>query len=175
MNKIILCIIFTGLLAACATKDNKEQAKAAVEERTVPEKVAEPSTAKPMVEEVVKGNPLTDPNSILSKRSVYFDYDSYVVKDDFKSIVQAHAKYLTENRVAKLAVQGNTDDRGSREYNLALGQRRADSVKKMMSLLGAQDNQVEAVSFGEEKQKASGANEAAWSENRRADFVYVGE
>jgi peptidoglycan-associated lipoprotein len=118
---------------------------------------------------------LRDPNNILSKRSVYFDFDSFVVRDEFKPIVEAHAKYLQRNRNAKMTVQGNTDERGSREYNIALGQKRADAVKRMLVLLGAQDAQVETVSFGKEKPKNSGHDEAAWAENRRDDILYAGE
>ena len=118
---------------------------------------------------------LTDPKSILSKRSVYFDYDKYDVKGEYTELVTAHAKFLAGNRQFKMLVQGNTDDRGSREYNLALGQKRADAVKKMLTMLGAREDQVEAVSLGEEKPKSEGANEAAWAQNRRGDMLYNGE
>ena len=118
---------------------------------------------------------LTDPKSILSKRSVYFDYDKYDVKPEYKDLVAAHAKFLTNNRKFKMLVQGNTDERGSREYNLALGQKRADAIKKMLTLLGASEDQVEAVSLGEEKPKNEGSDEAAWAENRRGDMLYSGE
>jgi peptidoglycan-associated lipoprotein len=121
------------------------------------------------------GNPLRDPNNILSKRSVYFDFDSYVVRDEFKPLVEAHGKYLQANRNARMTIQGNADERGSHEYNLALGQRRADAVKRMMVLLGASDGQVETVSFGKEKPRNSGHDEVAWAENRRDDMVYAGE
>jgi peptidoglycan-associated lipoprotein len=120
-------------------------------------------------------NPLRDPNNILSKRSVYFDYDSFVVKDEYRSLIEAHARYLQQNRNARATIQGNTDERGSREYNIALGQKRADSVKRMMTLLGATDNQIETVSFGKEKPKNPGHDEAAWAENRRDDILYSGE
>jgi peptidoglycan-associated lipoprotein len=120
-------------------------------------------------------NPLRDPNNILSKRSVYFDFDSYVVRDEFKPLVEAHGKYLQSNRNARMTIQGNADERGSHEYNLALGQRRADSVKRMMVLLGAGDGQVETVSFGKEKPRNQGHDEVAWAENRRDDMVYAGE
>ena len=106
---------------------------------------------------------------------MYFDYDKYDVKAEYKDLVAAHAKFLTNNRKFKMLVQGNTDDRGSREYNLALGQKRADSMKKMLTLLGAGEDQVEAVSLGEEKPKNEGADEAAWAENRRGDMLYSGE
>jgi len=118
---------------------------------------------------------LTDPKSILSKRSVYFDYDNYEVKAEYKELVTAHAKFLTENRQFKMLIQGNTDERGSREYNLALGQKRADAIKKMLSLLGVRDDQLESVSLGKEKPKNDGHNEAAWAENRRGDMLYNGE
>jgi peptidoglycan-associated lipoprotein len=120
-------------------------------------------------------NPLRDPNNILSKRSVFFDYDSFVVKDEYRPLVEAHARYLQQNRNARTTVQGNTDERGSREYNIALGQKRADSVKRMMTLLGASESQIETVSFGKEKPRNPGHDEAAWAENRRDDILYAGE
>jgi peptidoglycan-associated lipoprotein len=122
-----------------------------------------------------QGNPLRDPRSILSKRIVFFDYDSYAVKDDYRPLIDAHAKYLQNNRSARMTIQGNCDERGSREYNIALGQRRADAVKRMMLLDGATDQQIETVSFGKEKPRNAGHDETAWAENRRDDFVYAGE
>ena len=121
------------------------------------------------------GNPLRDPNNILSKRSVYFDFDSVVVKEEFRPLIEAHARYLAQNRSTRMTVQGHTDERGSREYNIALGQRRADAVKRMMTLTGAQDAQIETVSFGKEKPRNAGHGETAWAENRRGDILYVGE
>lgn len=121
------------------------------------------------------GSPLRDPNNILSKRTVYFDFDSFVIKDEFRPLVEAHARYLVANRGTRMIIQGNTDERGSREYNIALGQKRADAVKRVMTLLGAQEAQIESVSFGKEKPKNLGHDESAWAENRRADIVYAGE
>ncbi len=118
---------------------------------------------------------LNDPNSILSQRSVYYDFDSYTVKSEYRELVSAHARFLRDNASASVILQGNTDDRGSREYNLALGQRRADSVKNMMTLAGARDAQIESVSLGEEKPRAMGQGESAWSQNRRTDILYRGE
>jgi len=120
-------------------------------------------------------NPRRDPGSILSKRSIYFDFDSFVVKDEYRPLVEAHARYLQQNRTARMTIQGNTDERGSREYNIALGQKRADAVKRMMLLLGATDSQIETVSYGEERPKNAGHDESAWAENRRDDIVYGGE
>ena len=121
------------------------------------------------------GNPLRDPNNILSKRSVYFEFDSFTVSEQYKPIIEAHAKYLTANRNARATLQGHGDERGAREYNIALGQKRADAVKRMMTLLGVQEVQIETVSFGEEKPKNVGHDETAWAENRRADIIYSGE
>src|SRR5260370_17133674 len=93
---------------------------------------------------------LKDPNNILSKRQVYFDFDKFDVKDEYKPLVEAHAKFLRENPSAKMLIQGNADERGSREYNVGLGQRRSDSVKKMLTLLGARENQIESVSLAQQ-------------------------
>ena len=118
---------------------------------------------------------LKDPNNILFKRSIMFEFDSFVVTDQFKPLVEAHARYLVANRNARVTLQGHGDERGAREYNIALGQRRADAVKRMMTLLGAQEIQIETVSFGEEKPRNLGHDESAWSENRRVDILYAGE
>jgi peptidoglycan-associated lipoprotein len=111
----------------------------------------------------------------LSKRSVYFDYDEFVIKDAFRAVAESHARYLQANRNARIAIQGNTDERGTREYNIALGQKRADALKKLMLLLGATEAQIETVSFGKEKPRREGHDETSWAENRRADIVYAGE
>jgi len=108
----------------------------------------------------------------LAQRSIYYDYDQFDVKDQYRGLVETHAKYLRENPSAKILIQGNTDERGGNEYNLALGQKRAEAVRKAMASLGVADSQMEAVSLGKEKPKAMGSNEAAWAENRRADIVY---
>ena len=105
-------------------------------------------------------NPLKDPSSPLSKRIVYFDFDSYVVKDEYKPMIEAHGRYLQSNRNARMTIQGNTDERGSREYNIALGQRRADALKKLLVLYGATEIQIETVSFGKEKPRRDGHDEA---------------
>ena len=104
-------------------------------------------------------------------RVVYFDFDSYVVKDDYRPVIEANAKALTTNRKMKMAVEGHTDDRGSSEYNLALGQRRAEAVVKSLTLLGADQTQLEAVSFGKERPAVQGENEEAWAKNRRAELA----
>jgi peptidoglycan-associated lipoprotein len=104
-------------------------------------------------------------------RVVYFDFDSYVVKDQYRPVIEANAKALTTNRKMHMAVEGHTDDRGSSEYNLALGQRRAEAVVKSLTLLGADPTQLEAVSFGKERPAVQGENEEAWAKNRRAELA----
>ena len=103
-------------------------------------------------------------------RVVYFDYDSFLVKDEFAPVVEGHARRLNASRSTRVMVEGHTDERGSREYNLALGQKRAEAVQRSLTLLGVSAEQIEAVSFGEERPASSGADEAAWSQNRRAEI-----
>ncbi len=118
---------------------------------------------------------LKEPGSPLAKRSVYYEYNRYDIKEEYVPVIDAHAKFLMDHADLKIAVQGNCDDRGSREYNLALGQRRADSVKRAMVLLGVGEKQVETISFGAEKPLAFGQDEESWAKNRRADIVYPNE
>ncbi|CAM3627411.1 peptidoglycan-associated lipoprotein Pal [Polaromonas hydrogenivorans] len=103
---------------------------------------------------------------------VYFDFDSYVVKPEFQSVIEAHARYLTANKTRKMAIEGHTDEVGGREYNLALGQKRAEAVRRALGLLGVTDSQVEAVSFGKEKPAVPGLDEASMAKNRRAEINY---
>ncbi|HZQ72487.1 MAG TPA: peptidoglycan-associated lipoprotein Pal [Burkholderiales bacterium] len=164
-----------AFLAGCTTTPSSEQSPAGVEERKPAEGTTIPKvdvTGKPSGSEFAA---LKDPNNILSKRSVYFDFDKFEVKDEYRPLVEAHAKFLREHPTAKMLIQGNADERGSREYNVGLGQRRSDSVKKMLSLLGVKDDQMEAVSLGEEKPKCSEHAEECWAQNRRDDMLYNGE
>lgn len=117
--------------------------------------------------------PWNDPSSPLFQRSVYFDLNEYTVQTKYQKQLSTHASFLKANPQQKIIIQGNTDERGTAEYNLALGQRRSDAVRKSLNLMGVSENQMEAVSFGKEKPKAEGDNEAAWAENRRADIVYI--
>lgn len=118
---------------------------------------------------------LTDPNNILSQRSVYFDYDSYSVKSEFAQLMQAHASFLSQHPEMRMMIQGNTDERGSPEYNLALGQKRAEAVRQALVALGANGAQIEAVSLGEEKPRCYESQESCYAENRRGDMLYQGE
>ncbi len=103
---------------------------------------------------------------------IYFDFDSYVIKPEFQGTIEAHARYLTANKARKMAIEGHTDERGGRDYNLALGQRRSEAVRRALGLLGVADAQVEAVSFGKEKPAAAGSDEEAMAKNRRAEINY---
>ena len=120
-------------------------------------------------------NPFTDPNNPLSQRSVYFAFDSYEVAPEYMRNVEAHARWLVANPGVNIVIQGNTDERGVREYNLALGQKRSEAVKQRLQLLGVPADRIEAVSFGREKPLAFGHSEEAWAQNRRADIVYPTE
>ncbi|WP_205617505.1 peptidoglycan-associated lipoprotein Pal [Pelomicrobium methylotrophicum] len=179
MKKVVLSCVLTGLLAGCASTPLEEQKPAAVEDRATGAQrpdTAQPGTdTRPAGGAAVAADPLKDPSNILSKRSIYYDFDSFLVKDEYKPIVQAHANYLRQHSERQVILQGNADERGSREYNLALGQKRAESVKRMMELLGVSASRIETVSFGEEKPRCTEHNEACWSQNRRTDIVYRGE
>jgi peptidoglycan-associated lipoprotein len=104
------------------------------------------------------------------QRVIYFDFDSFVVKDEFRSTVDAHAKMLSGDAKKRLSIEGHTDERGGREYNLALGQKRAEAVQRSLVLLGGAEKQIEAVSFGKERPAVTGSDEAAWAQNRRAEL-----
>ena len=105
-------------------------------------------------------------------RIVYFDYDSYIIKPEFQALIEAHAKFLKANPNRHVSIEGHTDERGGREYNLALGQRRSEAVRSALALLGVADKQMEAVSFGKEKPAVPGSDEQSWAQNRRAEIVY---
>jgi len=179
MRKWIFVAIVIATLAGCASKGTQEAAP--VEDKGGAAATTPGATTAGAGGTGISGTatglaPHKDPANILSqKRTIYFDYDQDTIKDEYKATVEAHAKYLQSNRQLKVILQGNTDERGTREYNIALGQRRADAVKKLMILLGASEIQIETVSFGKEKPRNQGHDEGAWAENRRDDFVYAGE
>jgi len=169
-----------GLTACSSQPPAPEQNPAGVEDRT-PGAIGGATSGVPV--QTVTAEPfdpmsiaaLKDPRSILSKRAIYFDYDSFVVRDEFKPLIEAHARFLVANPKMRLLIQGNADERGSREYNLALGQKRADAIRRALLLLGAREEQIEAVSLGEEKPRCMEASESCWAENRRGDILYAGE
>ena len=142
-----------GLLAGCSSVSLDEGAKSGT-----------------LASEAV--TPFEDPSNPLSQRSIYFAFDSYDVASEYAPVVEAHARWLVDHPEASVVVQGNTDERGGREYNLALGQKRSEAVRQRMQLLGVNPDRVEAISFGKEKPVATGSTEEAWAQNRRADIVY---
>jgi peptidoglycan-associated lipoprotein len=182
MKKIAIIFALVAGLAACSSGVKLNDPDIVLGTRKAPienrgdtansSAVPGANTTQSAVPTVNVPDPMNDPANPLSKRSVYFDYDSYSVKDEYKTVVEAHAKYLNTNKTKKVIIQGNTDERGSREYNLALGQKRAEAVRRALAALGVPESQLEAVSLGEEKPKAPGSDEASFAENRRADLVY---
>ncbi|MDP1529415.1 MAG: peptidoglycan-associated lipoprotein Pal [Rhodoferax sp.] len=191
MNKIFWPALLALTLSACGTTGGTQ---ATVEDRTGGTADTKAATAGPAggaettgvggtgvagsaMEGSGKytGDPRKAPASPLSSRSILFDFDSYVVKAEYRPMLEAHAGYLLSKRDARVILQGNADERGSREYNLALGQKRAEAVRRALAVLGVNDAQMEAVSFGEEKPRNEADTDAAYAENRRTDVVYADE
>lgn len=169
MKKIIISIVLVNLLAACASEKPKETAAAPA---AAPAATAA-KTAPAGAAATTAVDPLNDPASILAGRSVYFPFDVDAVQETDKALLQAHGKYLGEHADRKVRIEGNCDERGSNEYNLGLGQRRADNTKKMLELSGAKAGQMSTVSYGEEKPRCASHDEACWKQNRRADLNYA--
>lgn len=185
MRNSLLVLLIAGVLAGCsseAAKPDNSQADAArlaaekaAAEKAAADKAAAEAAARAQQQVTTQVNPLNDPNSILAQRSVYFAFDKSNIASEYQPMLQAHAAYLVAHTDAKVQLQGNCDNRGSVEYNLALGQRRADSVKNALHLLNVPDAQMSTISYGKEKPRAMGNNEAAWAQNRRTDIVYQSE
>jgi peptidoglycan-associated lipoprotein len=176
---LLSSIAAATLIAGCSTTPEEQQTPAPVTEAGKPAPAKPGAQTGPIARVDVTGKPgATDQQlktGVLARRSIYYDLDQFDVKDEYRGLVEAHAKYLRENPSMRILIQGNTDERGSREYNVGLGQRRSDGVKKMLMLLGARETQIESVSLGEEKPQAEGHSEDSWSKNRRSDILYSGE
>ncbi|MCB6183867.1 peptidoglycan-associated lipoprotein Pal [Leeia sp. TBRC 13508] len=171
-------ILLAGLLAACASNNPQATNGAPVESRNNADANAQTTQVNDdgkMAQVDLDKQNAGDEVANLQKGSIFFDYDQYTVKDDFKGLIEANAAFLKNHPAAKVLIQGNTDDRGSREYNLALGQKRANAVKEALEVLGADTNRVEAASLGEEKPRCEQASEECYAQNRRADFLYQGQ
>ncbi len=169
-EKLMLSLVAAAALAACSSTKLDEPAP--VETKTAPP-VVQPqpqtdTTSQRPVTTVDLGAQLDA--AVSNQRIVYFDFDSFVVKDDYRSLVENHAKRLNNKKSLVLSLEGHTDERGGREYNLALGQKRAEAVAKSLTLLGVATNQVEPVSFGKERPADNGHNEDAWAKNRRVEL-----
>jgi peptidoglycan-associated lipoprotein len=176
MRVLFLATAAAFLAAGCASTKLEEK-PAPVVEQSKPTPAPAPAPAPPAPAKVEAPpppaiDPLNDPASILAKRSVYFDFDKSLIKGEFQPLIEAHGRYLVEHVSRQIRIEGNCDERGGREYNLALGQRRADAVRERMELVGVAAARIETISFGKEKPKSLGHDEASWAENRRADIVY---
>jgi peptidoglycan-associated lipoprotein len=176
LKSVLLLIFSVTFLTACAgttgtTKDESTVTSAGDGTGSSPSSTGA-TTGATGTGSAWAGNPLDDPDSLLAKRTVYFDYDQSVILEQDRSILEAHAQYLSQNPGAAVTLEGHTDERGTREYNLALGERRAIGVRQFMSLLGAAGQQLRTVSYGEERPAARGNNEEAWVQNRRVEIIY---
>jgi peptidoglycan-associated lipoprotein len=169
-----LALILTALVAACASTEEQKSAATASESTGAP---TPGSTVRPSERQGVPSSrdgtasTPTRPGAP-AKNSVYFDYDQFDIKPEYKTVVEDHAKYLRANPALRARIEGNADERGSREYNVALGQRRAEAVMKNLRLLGVPDSRMEAISYGEEKPRRTGHDEPSYAENRRGDLVF---
>lgn len=170
LKNLVITVLLAGLLGACASEKTKE---AVTEPTAAPTPAATGSAdAASTSTAAVAPAPAAETAAMPDSNSVYFPFDVDAVQPSDRNIIQAHGAYLSKNSTAKVRVEGNCDERGSTEYNLGLGQRRANNVRKALILAGAKDGQIETVSYGEEKPRCAEHNEACWEQNRRADFIY---
>ena len=160
INSLFLIAVVAVGLSACSSGVKLDDVEAAKKNATA-------SDSK------FANEPWNDPASPIYQKSFYFDFDSYTVKSSDQGLINSHAQFLNSNKNQKIVIQGNTDDAGTSEYNLALGQKRSEAVRKLLGLLGVSDTQMEAVSFGKEKPKSLSNDEQGRAENRRADIVYI--
>ena len=174
MMMLAAVVAFTA--AGCSTTPPEKPPEPAPQAKPAPPPPAPPPPPPPPKVEApppIQMDPLNDPHSILAKRSVYFDFDKSIIHENDLAVVEAHGNYLLDHTSRTIRIEGNCDERGSREYNLALGQRRADAVRSRLKTLGVAESRVETVSYGKERPKNPGHNEAAWAENRRDDIIYT--
>lgn len=172
-SRLFVAVVPVALLTACAsTQEAVETAPESAPVQTAPQSSSGAETLSAPAATGFQGSPLDDPDSLLSKRVIYFDFDRAEVKPEQRAIIEAHAQYLAANRNLRVVLEGHTDERGSREYNMGLGERRANAVRSLITLQGASPSQVETVSFGEERPVAMGQDEGSWRLNRRVEIVY---
>ena len=179
MNKnLIIVLIFTAFLFACESTPEKADDAVVVEDQgtdlsDVPDTADSEAQSYGTGDDDLSGmSSLDDPTSLLSIRIIYFEYDSSDVKSEDRTTVEAHAAYLVENPGTIITLEGHADERGSREYNLALGERRAQTVQRQMTLIGASPDQIRTVSYGEERPAIDGQDDYSWSQNRRVEIIY---
>lgn len=174
----VLASAITIALAGCATSTEEQRTAPGAQARDMPRSERSAASNDAPRAYPPGSSPSASRPSALGvpeKRAIYFDYDQVDIKPEYRPLVEAHAKYLREHGDARTVIQGHADERGSREYNVALGQRRAESVKSMLTLMGASEKQLEAVSLGEEKPVCAQSSEACWRQNRRGQLLYPGE
>lgn len=170
-----LAVLLTSLtaLAACeGTFGSKEEPAAEPAPPATAPVTDSGSTQAVGNDGAFQGNPLDDPASLLSNRTVYFEYDASDIQGPDRPVIEAHGRYLADNPSATVTLEGHADERGSREYNIALGEQRANAVRQLMALLGASASQIKVISYGEERPAAEGSNEEAWRLNRRVEIIY---
>ena len=174
LKSLLLLIVSVSFLSACAgtTDTTEDDSTVSGSGSDASSSSGSATTSATGSGSTWAGNPLDDPDSLLAKRTVYFAFDESVIFDGDRPILEAHAQYLSENPGAAVTLEGHTDERGTREYNLALGEQRAISVRQFMSLLGASGQQMRTVSYGEERPAALGHDEESWAQNRRVEIVY---
>jgi peptidoglycan-associated lipoprotein len=173
----VFVILMTVVLVACAQPKREmteaERLAAEAAEMEAAERARREAEARGLgVDRDLRADPLDDPQSVLAGRLVYFDFDRDTVRSEFVPMLEAHARYLSQNPGARLRLEGHADERGTREYNLALGERRAQAVRRIMTLNGARDAQLDVISYGEEMPVAFTQTEESWARNRRVELVY---
>lgn len=172
MKKLLIATVAAALLTACGSAVKLDNV--GVEDRTGKTTLADSQSAS-KVQSVVASNDASKSNldaMSASNRVVYFDFDSFAIRSEFQSVLETHARLLKSDKTKKISIDGHTDERGGREYNLSLGQKRAEAVRKALALLGVSENQMEAVSFGKEKPAVAGSTDLAMEKNRRAEINY---
>ncbi len=179
MNRLLLTVALAVLLSACGSAvklDNvpvEDQSGVAVSSAAENNNAASTSVGNNNVASVdLNQSSAQDAAMRATTRTIYFDYDSYIIRPEFQSVIEAHARFIKADKNRKVVLEGNTDDRGGREYNLALGQKRAEAVRRALELLGVPDSQLEAVSYGKEKPAMLGESEEAMAKNRRTEISY---
>src|SRR5438067_7155176 len=165
-----MAVATAALFAGCATQATQDSAASSGAQAAT--RAAPAPAPAPAPQSSIRAASAGDAKAVPAKRSVYYEYDKAEITAEGRKLVEAHADYLRAHAGLKVVIEGNADERGSAEYNVALGQRRADGVSKIMTLLGVPSERIETVSLGKEKPKAGGHNETSWSENRRSDIVY---
>ena len=170
MNRLLIVIGLLLALAGCAS--NVKLDEVPVEDKAGTAAAQAPAASSSVATIQAGSIPGVDPGPTGVSKVIYFDYDSFVIKADSQTLIEAHARYLRADKNRRISIEGHADERGGREYNLALGQKRSEAVRKALGLLGVPDGQLEAVSFGKEKPADAGHDEAAWAKNRRAEIAY---